>query len=731
MLPPDRWPDVERLFRTVLDADAEQRARLLTEADDELAREVQALLAAEDEADTFFSRAPDLGDADVLEDDLPTGTRLGPWEIADELGRGGMGTVYRARRADGAYAQDVAVKVVHRGMDSAQIVRRFRQERALLATLDHEGVARLIDGGVADDGRPYLAMELVDGQPLTAYADAHRLPLEARIRLFTDVCAAVAHAHRRLVVHRDLKPSNILVADGEHRPQVKLLDFGIARLLAPTDDGEALTLPELRLFTPRYAAPEQATGAPATTAADVYSLGAVLVELLTGQPPRPSTGGLLPERPSVAVRQRAASDAGAVAEMRRTTSVRLERQLRGDLDAICQQALRPEPDARYPSADALADDLRRHLAGLPVHARAGTRRYVAASFLRRHRWPVAAAGGAAVAVLVVTALVAVQNRRIAHERERAEEVAAVLENVFLRIDPGSQAEGGASTHDLLDLGAEETHRMADTEAKAHLLDVVARVYRALADYNRALPMHEESVRLFTALRGRDAPETLASEHHLAYLLAQMGQADEAERRYRRVLDVRRQTGDPSGLVESTSDLADLYLGAERFADARPLLDEGLAVLERHPDAGPPPLEGPIASAGFLYQYASIDQHEGRLDAAIERLHHALALYRTHRGPNHIYTAAVETKLAALLVERGDVEEARLLLDHARAVQERAWGPNHPWALSVRMRQAERATKAGHPDSARAVYADVLRRAQTAGDTLWAGRAQRMAAALPR
>ena len=731
MLPHDRWPDVERLFRTVLDADADEAARLLADADADVAAEVQALLAAEHEADTFFGRPPHLGNADEVEDDLPRGARLGPWEVAEELGRGGMGTVYRARRADGAYAQDVAVKVVHRGMDSAQIVRRFQQERTLLATLAHEGVARLIDGGVAGDGRPYLVMELVEGQPLTAYADARRLPVEARIRLFLDVCAAVSHAHQRLVVHRDLKPSNILVTDGDARPHVKLLDFGIARLLTSSDDGEALTLPELRLFTPRYAAPEQATGAPVTTATDVYSLGAVLFELLVGEALRLAPGQTMPERASTVLRTMPRPDAEAVAHARATSPARLERMLRGDLDAVCHLALRPEPHARYPSVEALADDLRRHLTGLPVRARGNTRRYLVASFVRRHRWPVAVAAGATIAVLAATAAVAVQNRRIAHERDRAEEVATVLENVFLRIDPGGQTEGGASTRDLLDRGAEETAQMADTEAKAHLLDVVARVYRALGDHNRALPRHEQAVRLYTALRGRDAPETLAAEHHLAYLLTALGRTDEAEAMYRRVLEVRRRTGDPTGLVESTSDLADLYLDTRRLAEARALIAEGLAVLERHPNAGPPSLEGPIARAGFLYQQALIEQQEGRLDDAVARFHEALNLYRAHRGPNHIYTAAVETKLASLLLEQGNGAAAGPLLEHARSVQERAWGPSHPWVYAVYNTQATQALQAGDRDSAQALYDRIRARAEAAGDTLWAARAKRQAEQLRR
>ena len=740
MLPPDRWPDVERLFRAALaaeEADADPEV-LLADADDEVATEVRTLLAAENAADAFFARAPDLLPASDNGPDadagggLPAGTRLGPWEVEAEIGRGGMGTVYRARRADGLYAQTVAVKVVHRGMDTERIVRRFQQERTLLASLAHEGVARLIDGGVADDGRPYLAMELVaGGAPLTAYCDARRLPVEARLRLFLDVCDAVAHAHRRLVVHRDLKPSNILVADDDAgRPRVKLLDFGIARLLDA--DADALTVPEMRLFTPRYAAPEQAGGdAPVTTAADVYSLGAVLYELLAGDtPPATHTGAATAPRPSSALTAAAPAQRQAVAEARAAGADRLGKALRGDLDAICQRALRPEPEARYPSADALADDVRRHLGGLPVRARAGTRRYVATSFLRRHRWGVGTAAALLAVVVGSAGVVAVQSRRVVRERDRAEEVARVLENVLLRIDPGGQQGASTSVRDLLDLGAEETEKMEDAEAKAHLLDVMARVYRALADYRRALPMHEQAVRLYTATHGADAPETLAAEHHLAYLLAQMGRPGEAETRYRRVLERRRQTGDPTGLVESTSDLADLYLAEGRPAEARPLLEEGLAVLARHPDAGPPDLSGPIAQAGFYYQLGVADQHDGRLADAARQMRRAHALYRQHRGPDHVFTAAVETRLGGLLAAQGQADEAQRLLRHALAVQERTWGPEHPWTLSALFARADAFARAGRTDSARLLYRDARTRAEAAGDTLRAQRARRSAAALP-
>ncbi|HEX8385599.1 MAG TPA: serine/threonine-protein kinase, partial [Rubricoccaceae bacterium] len=441
-LPPDRWPEIERLFSAAADRPADEVEALLAAADPAVGAEVRALLDA-DRAARDEPAGPPAGLAALLTDltrlvgvgqdvfaahggepvgGLSPGTRVGPWDVEDEVGWGGMGVVYRARRSDGLHRQAVALKVVKRGMDSAAVLRRFAQERALLAGLDHPGIARLLDGGTAPDGRPYFVMELVDGEPITHAADRLRLGVEARVRLFVQVCEAVAHAHRRLVVHRDIKPSNVLVAAAEPvvgetggALQVKLLDFGVARLLDGADgpDG-ALTLTGdgPRPMTPEYAAPEQLDGGPVTTATDVYALGVLLYELLTGHRPHQAAGrppaalaGAIreapPARPSTAagqtLRRRSAGaetrtvEPGEVAASRGSTPDLLQRRLRGDLDAVVLKALRPEPEQRYASADALADDVRRAVAGLPVHARRGTARYRTAAFVRRHRAGVAAA----------------------------------------------------------------------------------------------------------------------------------------------------------------------------------------------------------------------------------------------------------------------------------------------------------------------------------------------------
>ncbi len=341
----------------------------------------------------------------------PSRRRVGPYRLLRELGRGGMGVVYLAERVEGGFEQRVVIKLIKRGMDSDAILRRFLRERQILAGLEHVNVARLFDGGVTDDGQPYFAMEYVDGKPLTAYCDERGLAVEQRLRLFEDACRAVQHAHGKLVVHRDLKPSNMLVTS---EGQLKLLDFGIAKLLVEEDDATALTQAGTRLLTPDYAAPEQVRGEPVTTATDVYALGVVLYELLTGRLPYDGDrrGRTDVARAVCEVEPRPPSLAVA-------SQPRLAKRLRGDLDTIVLKALSKEPSRRYASAEALAEDVRRHLAGHPVQARRDTMAYVAAKFVRRHKVGVAAAAVVTLSLLLGLVGTTWQAAVAARERDRA------------------------------------------------------------------------------------------------------------------------------------------------------------------------------------------------------------------------------------------------------------------------------------------------------------------------
>jgi serine/threonine protein kinase/tetratricopeptide (TPR) repeat protein len=413
-LTPEIWQRIEPILDAALELPVGERAACLDRAcagDTDLRARVEALLAAAGEASGFLE-TPIAAQLRAVRDSAPdvvvaagagSGERIGPYRVLRELGHGGMGAVYLAERADGQFDQRLALKLIRRGMAADDVLRRFLRERQILARLEHPHIARLLDGGLTADGRPYFAMEYVEGAPITRYADAHRLGIEERLRLFVGICEAVGYAHRVGVVHRDLKPANLLVNEAG---EVKLLDFGIAKLLQEGEEGATTGL-GLRLMTPGYAAPEQVRGEPITAATDIHGLGVVLYELLTGHHPfRVGPGDTPsrverrvceqePPRPSARVlrREETHHDDGstetitpeAACHRRGVTPQRLRRRLAGDLDSIVLRALEKEPARRYPSADALAEDLRRHLARLPVRARRGTAAYRIRTFARRHR----------------------------------------------------------------------------------------------------------------------------------------------------------------------------------------------------------------------------------------------------------------------------------------------------------------------------------------------------------
>lgn len=429
---PERWQEVSEVLHAALHLPAEERAAYLAEiaaGDSELRREVDSLLASHDQAGSEFLNTLAVETGSVAEpvnrNDSKVGRRLGPYQVVELIGVGGMAEVYRAVRADDQYRKQVALKLVRPWQDSPFVINRFKNERQILASLDHPNIARLLDGGTTAEGVPYFVMELIEGMTIDRYCDDHNLATAERLALFLQVCSAVQLAHQRLIVHRDLKPGNILVtADGVPR----LLDFGIAKLLDPGDGPEpTLTLTQFRAFTPGYASPEQIKGEPITTASDVYSLGVVLYELLTGGSPYGTTSRTLheiaravcevePEKPSTAIRRRSAgATAGSVPVAGEGDSNKLSRRLKGDLDNIVLMALRKEPQRRYSSVEQFAADIRRHLQNLPVTAREDTARYRASKFVARHRTGVAAT--AVFGILLLTALVvAVREARIARQQ---------------------------------------------------------------------------------------------------------------------------------------------------------------------------------------------------------------------------------------------------------------------------------------------------------------------------
>ncbi len=433
---PERWQQVKQVLDAVLSLDADARKQYMDRtcaSDPELRREVESLLSVQTPSGASFMDTPVLDFSNLPAETNPaasqTGRSIGIYTIIREIGRGGMGEVYSAARTDGQYEKNVAIKLVRAGFNDASAIERFRNERQILATLDHSNIARLLDGGTTSEGLPFLAMELIEGTPIDEYCDAHSLSVTERLKLFCTACAAVQYAHQRLVIHRDLKPSNILVTnDGVP----KLLDFGIAKIFDPAGVAETTLL---RPMTPEYASPEQVRGEHITTASDIYSLGVVLYQLLTGHSPyraaKRNANDLAhaitdtePDRPSTAVsrteeiqRNGATSQLSpeTVSKTREGTFAKLHRRLRGDLDYIVLKALRKEPQLRYASVDQFAEDIRRHLEGLPVTARKGTWSYRTGKFVRRHKASVAAAA-IVFATLVIAVVVTLREARIAQRR---------------------------------------------------------------------------------------------------------------------------------------------------------------------------------------------------------------------------------------------------------------------------------------------------------------------------
>jgi eukaryotic-like serine/threonine-protein kinase len=437
---PERWHKIKELLGPALDMDPTRQSAYLNGmcADDSSLRsEVEQLLVADRNAGSQFLQVLAIAEESEGKNSQHgadwIGRRLGPYQIVEKLGVGGMGEVFRALRIDQEYEKEVAVKLVRRTAGADFVIERFKNERQILANLDHPNIARLLDGGTTEEGCPYLVMELVRGERIDKYCEARRLFLTERLTLFLKVCAAVQYAHQRLVIHRDIKPSNILVTtDGVP----KLLDFGIAKITEPDDANDLQpTITVFRLLTPAYASPEQIQGEMITTASDVYSLGVVLYELLTGLSPYSNSSGMTqelaraacerePQKPSLAVGSKRSPQKSSTentetstksSALREALPENLSRRLRGDLDNIVMMALRKEPGRRYVSVEQFAGDIRRHLAHLPVVARNDTLRYRTSKFLTRHKPSVTAAAMVLLTLIVAIALT-LRQARIAERR---------------------------------------------------------------------------------------------------------------------------------------------------------------------------------------------------------------------------------------------------------------------------------------------------------------------------
>jgi serine/threonine-protein kinase len=691
---PERWNRIRQVYETAADLTGDARERALREAcagDETLLHDVRELLALD--AGGAASAADRTVAAAVVSliGDTP-GDRIGPYRVVDVLGHGGMGTVYLADRVDGGFEQRVALKVIKPGLDSDQLLRRFHEERQILARLQHPHIARLLDGGIDGDGRPYFALECVEGVPITRYCDSGGLEIDARLALFLAACEAVSYAHASLVVHRDLKPAHILVtASGD----VRLLDFGIAKVLGPDGPTDAsLTTIGLRAFSPDYASPEQVRGEPVGTATDVYSLGVILYELLTGVRPFDLDGrsqaeierivcGTEPERPSTKATRatgarpdaRPGSSAGAGAV---TGRFRSAHRLRGDLDQICLKALQKDPARRYRSVEALAEDLRRHRAGLPVTARPDSLAYRSRRFVGRHRYAVAAG---AVAILLASGFATYHTTRLARERDRAaleaakaREVAQFLVELFETSDPGEAKGRTITARELLDAGAArlENRLAAAPRIQASLLRVIGDVYRRLGLTGDARPLLERALAQDRRLHGADHEETADSAAALGAVLQDAGDVEAAEPLLRESLAIRQRRLGPAhaAIVESLELLAFLRETRGDVAEAERLNREALVMSRALWPAGHPRVAHAAAELGGLLR------RQRRFDEAEPLLREALAAQRRRLGDRDLSVASTQRNLAALLRDRGDLDEADLLLREVIATRRTILGADH-------------------------------------------------------
>jgi eukaryotic-like serine/threonine-protein kinase len=660
--------------------------------DAELLRQV-AFLMASSEAETAATEDGDEVAAPAVPWVGPVlGRRIGPYRVVREIGRGGMGAVYLGVRDDEHYRVQVAIKLMH-GAGSAGLERRFRSERQILAHLDHPNIARLFDGGTLEEGVPYLVMEHVEGEPIGEYCDRRRLSTLERLQLFRTLCGAVHYAHQNLVVHRDIKPSNVLVTPGG---VPKLLDFGIAKLVKPeaTSETADLTLVAVRLMTPEYASPEQVRGAPVTTASDVYSLGVLLYELLTGHRPHRLQGRALqdieravclehPDKPSTAVGRTvdAPGLAGAtpvrltpqtVSAARGTQPEKLQRRLEGDLDNIVLMAMRKEPARRYASAEQLSEDVRRYTEGLPVIARRDTWGYRAGKFVGRHRLGVALAATATALLLVFGVSMAHLASRLGRERDKAERVTQFMVDLFEVPDP-SEARGSTVTaREILDRGAThiETGLGDQPEVQATLMDTVGRAYRGLGLYEQAAALLGEALATRERVLGEDDLETAETMAALADALRKKADYAAAEPLVRRALEFRRRVlGPEHPLVATSLDSLAVLLRDEGDLDAaEPLFRRALAIrrrllVEGHPDV-----------ATTLLGLAEVLERRGDATAAEPLAREALAIRRKALPAGDWRTAEAAGTLAGLLAGAGRHAEAEALARESLDLLEAKRGP---------------------------------------------------------
>jgi len=699
---------VKELFHQALEREPAERNAFLDSAcngDGSLRAEVESMIACFEPAGSFIETPAFEFAAGLLaneEIESAAGQSVGPYRIIREIGRGGMGTVYLAARSDDQYHKQVAIKLIKRGMDTDFIVQRFRNERQILAHLDHPNIARLLDGGATDEGLPFFIMEFIDGKPIDEYCELKQLSIVDRLKLFLTVCSAVSYAHQNLVIHRDLKPGNILItADGSPR----LLDFGIAKLLNPELSSQTIdhTATVLRLMTPDYASPEQVKGETITTASDVYSLGVLLFELLTGHRPYRLKTKSPDEIERVICRQEPTKPSESLADPgfhrsnsngSRQLDLGDPKSLRGDLDNIVLMAMRKEPGRRYSSVEQFAEDIRRHLEGLPVIARKDTFAYRATKFVQRHRVGVAAAAlflitliGGVIATIRQARIATAQSKVATAERDHARREAAKAAriNKFLQnmisyanpawYSPGRQQRGDAKVIDALNDSATriDTELADQPEVRAELHHTVGDAYRALGMFSRAEHHFRSALTLYKQLYGERHPKVAEALFYLGAVLYPNGEPTAAEESYRQAIQMMREV-DPENefLPFMLEDLGGI-LAVKGEAGSESLLNEALALFRKRYGEEHLTVATVFARLGDLYAHSDLDRAQAAYQECIDRL---------KRLPVQTDVGGAQLPLGRILIRKKSYDQAEAVLEESLEQARKYHGDNNPNVADV-------------------------------------------------
>lgn len=726
-----RWDKIQEIFEKVADLSLDERDKLLNElcgADLELKEEVLSLLVS-DQDDYSILEKPAVNLFEFDEEGSSLGKAVGKYKLLKVIGYGGMGEVYLAERTDDQFHQKVAIKIIKKGMVNKETVRRFNSERQILAKLVHPNIARLYDGGLTEDGRPYFTMEYIEGQPINKYCDEKKLSINERLNLFIDVLKAVSYAQKNLIVHRDLKPGNIIVTESG---DVKLLDFGIAKLVIDENDKFAnidQTQTEYRMMTPGYASPEQIKGEMITTASDVYSLGVILFELLTGHRPYKVSGltpgeyenvicNTEPSRPSAAVTKEDDTFVGeitersieAVAELRSTNPDKLKKVLNGDLDNLCLKALEKDQERRYNSAEQLAEDLVRYLNGHPVLARPATINYRFKKFISRNRSYVIAS--TAVLVLIVS-LVSFYTIQLSNERdkakleaEKAKRITEYIISIFQVANPSENQGETITARELVEQGAEriEDELKDQPEVQAEIMWVISDVYYSLGMLEKARDVIEKTVDKQISNYGRNSIQVGQSYHNLGDINYELGNYQLADSFYNIALDIKEEVLEPNDTLIaleliSLGTVARLNSDFEKSRDFyERALEIQLASLEKpHPD-----IAYTMNNLGRLYQQNDM------YDKAEPLLTEGLQMRADLFGDYNVETIASTGSLASLYILMGRYDESAELYGKAEASLEHMVGEDHYYTGAIKSSYGKVETYRKEYKHAEKLFRDAMR-----------------------